>query len=189
MSQWQRSSPCGTCTGYTPSPQGGLAFVFSSAWALSQGIWTLKGPWLDRSSERSGKGNNGLEVEETVQLSPLPFMEHWSRDRQRKCSATFFVTSRTKLVSADDATAGASSASRKSSLKTRTTCPRTSDLLLRRSSTRAILPNVENSASHESSRKRPTSSPRNDFDVGFPTSSSRKTAFYPPHVRTQRGPP
>jgi Transposase IS200 like len=54
----------------------------STAWALSRGIWTLKGTWLDRSSERSEKGP--IEVEETVQLSPLPFMEHWSRDRQRR---------------------------------------------------------------------------------------------------------
>ena len=54
----------------------------STAWALSQGIWTLKGTWLDRSSERSENGP--IEVEETVQLSPLPFMEHWSRDRQRQ---------------------------------------------------------------------------------------------------------
>ncbi len=54
----------------------------STAWALSKGLWTLKGTWLDRSSERSEKGP--IEVEETVQLSPLPFMEHWSRDRQRK---------------------------------------------------------------------------------------------------------
>jgi hypothetical protein len=56
----------------------------STAWALSQGIWTLKGTWLDRSSERSGRGKSGpIEIEETVQLSPLPFMEHWSRDEQR----------------------------------------------------------------------------------------------------------
>ena len=53
----------------------------STAWALSKGIWTLKGTWLDRSSERSEKGP--IEVEETVKLSPLPFMEDWSRDRQR----------------------------------------------------------------------------------------------------------
>jgi hypothetical protein len=59
----------------------------STAWALSQGIWTLKGTWLDRSSDRGSgnkKGQNGpIRVEETVQLSPLPFMEQWSRDKQQ----------------------------------------------------------------------------------------------------------
>lgn len=56
----------------------------STAWALSRGIWKLKGTWLDRSSQRSGHGERGpIEVEETVQLSPLPFMKHWSRDERR----------------------------------------------------------------------------------------------------------
>ena len=63
----------------------------STAWALSRGIWTLKGTWLDRSDRRhestNGKRNGNKEptrVEEIVQLSPLPFMEHWSRDKQRQ---------------------------------------------------------------------------------------------------------
>jgi REP element-mobilizing transposase RayT len=57
----------------------------STAWALSQGLWTLKGTWLDRSSQRSGRGESDpVPVEETVHLSPLPFMEHWSKERRRQ---------------------------------------------------------------------------------------------------------
>jgi REP element-mobilizing transposase RayT len=57
----------------------------STAWALSRGLWTLTSTWLDRSSQRSGRGESDpVEVEETVHLSPLPFMEHWSKDRRRQ---------------------------------------------------------------------------------------------------------
>ena len=53
----------------------------SSAWALSRGIWTLEGTWIDRSSDR----NNGPKrVKETVQLSPMPFMESWTPKEQRQ---------------------------------------------------------------------------------------------------------
>ena len=53
----------------------------SPAWHLANGIWKLTGTRLDRSSDRK---NGPKEVEETVELSPMPFMEHWSPEKQRQ---------------------------------------------------------------------------------------------------------